>query len=55
MTEVMAVEPALQEVVDATVISVDYRLAPEHPFPIPYEECRAVTKYVSSHLGEFGG
>ncbi|NEA98427.1 alpha/beta hydrolase [Streptomyces sp. SID13726] len=39
----------------AVVVSVEYRLAPEHPHPAPVEDVYAGLVWSAGHAGEFGG
>ncbi|TVY36269.1 Carboxylesterase [Lachnellula subtilissima] len=39
---------------DAVLISVEYRLAPEHPHPAPVEDCYAGLKWISENSSKLG-
>jgi acetyl esterase/lipase len=51
-------DPMLERIADATgltCVSVEYRLAPEHPYPAQQDDCEAVAAWLARHAkAEFG-
>jgi acetyl esterase/lipase len=57
MGSIEMMDPWCQRVaaeLDAVVVSVEYRLAPEHPFPAGVEDCYAALCWTAKHAGELG-
>ena len=44
----------LAKAIDCAVVSVEYRLAPEHPFPAPLEDCYAALRWLSREANMLG-
>src|SRR2546430_14574038 len=49
-----AVAASICEHVGTVVVSVEYRLAPEHPYPAPVEDCYAGLVWMAGHAAELG-
>jgi acetyl esterase len=45
----------LCDLAGCVVVSPDYRLAPEHPFPAAVDDCYAVTSWAADHIGAHDG
>jgi acetyl esterase/lipase len=44
----------LTKTIHCVTLSVEYRLAPEHPFPAPVEDCYAALKWFSTNAAQLG-
>jgi len=50
----LATNVARSEAADCVIVSPDYRLAPESPFPQPLEDCYATLKWLHANAAELG-
>jgi acetyl esterase len=51
-------DPILRQVANTTeaiVVAPDYRLAPEHPFPAPLDDCWQAVQWTAKNAASFGG
>jgi acetyl esterase len=51
-------DPILRQLANASgalVVSVEYRLAPEHPFPAPLDDCWNALQWIAANAASFGG
>jgi len=46
---------AIANLCECLIVSVGYRLAPEHHYPAETEDAYATTKWVADHAGDIGG
>ncbi len=55
-TAQLEAEPAarIARELGAVMVMPNYRLAPEHPFPAPFDDCMATLRWLREHAGEFG-
>jgi acetyl esterase len=52
LMEIIATE--LAHCADAAVVSVEYRLAPEHPYPAGLDDCEVLTRWALTNVARFG-
>ncbi|WP_435158155.1 alpha/beta hydrolase [Haladaptatus sp. DFWS20] len=53
-----AYDPMLRQLAnesESVLVAIDYRRAPEHPFPVPFEDCYHATAWVAEHAETLQG